>query len=318
MGRLPLLVLALAPGLTLAQTAVRISEPAVPDWDTYTCRDAHERSIVFFLSKAPNTRRLPVALVIEGSGAQSVWKKAGEQVAGGIQNLLVRAAKADCRVIVVEKPGIDFLYQGRFPGTADGAPRRFLEEHTLPRWAEANAAALRAVLKLPEIDPDRVLVVGHSEGGLVAARMAATMPAITHVASLAGGGPNQLFDLMMHVGDRALATWREIQKDPNSVEKTAYGHPYRRWSSFLATSVVTELRKTKAFIYLAQGGVDPNVHPATFEVALAELTAAGAKVDGERLPKADHGFAVPGDPEPYTGFLGVLSRVIDWFFATKR
>jgi pimeloyl-ACP methyl ester carboxylesterase len=60
---------------------------------------------------------------------------------------------------------------GRSGAATDGS-REFLEEHTLPRWAIANVAALKAVLARPEIDPKRVLVVSHSEGGIVAARLA--------------------------------------------------------------------------------------------------------------------------------------------------
>ena len=69
------------------------------------------------------------------------------------------------------------------------------KEHTLPRWAEANAAALKAAWTLPGVDAGRTLVIGHSEGAIVAARVAADLPGVTHVASLAGGGPTQLFSL---------------------------------------------------------------------------------------------------------------------------
>src|SRR5262249_54419891 len=144
---------------------------------------------------------------------------------------------------VVEKPGVKFLDGPARPGSAEGASEEFLKEHTLARWAEANAAALRAAWTLPGIDATRTLVMGHSEGGIVAARVAAELPQITHVASLAGGGPTQLFDLAEtrgqpraddKLGDaerrvqEVYEEWAKVQKDAESISKFWMGHPYRR------------------------------------------------------------------------------------------
>ena len=46
----------------------------------------------------------------------------------------------------------------------EAASAEFLTEHTLPRWAEANCAALRAAWTLPNVDAKRTLAAGHSEG----------------------------------------------------------------------------------------------------------------------------------------------------------
>src|SRR5262249_43647371 len=131
-----------------------------------------------------------------GSGSQSVFRKAGERVVGGYQNLLAAESKGRVRVLVVEKPGVQYLDRPPHPGSAEKASEELLNEHTLPRWAEANGAALRAAWTLPSVDSSRTLVAGHSEGGIVAACLAAELPRVTHVASLAGGGPTQLFDFV--------------------------------------------------------------------------------------------------------------------------
>src|SRR5262249_55685248 len=202
-----------------------------------------------------------VALFTAGSGCQSLFRKQGERITGSYQNLLFAEAKGRVRVLVVEKPGVKFLDAPVPPGNARGASEEFLKEHTLPRWAEANVAALRAAWTLPGIDPTRALVLGHSEGGIVAARVAAELPQVTHVASLAAGGPTQLFDLAEvrrrsqpndKPGDaerrvrEVYEEWSRIQKDPDSINKFWLGHPYRRWSSFLKHSVAEELLRPKA------------------------------------------------------------------------
>src|SRR5262249_51416272 len=175
------------------------------------------------------------------------------------------------------------------------------KEHTLPRWAEANAAALRAVWALLAVDATRTLVVGHSEGGLVAARVAAELPRVTHVASLAGGGPTQLFDFVANAarprpddkpGDASrrvqdvFDAWAKVQKDPESISQFWLGHPYRRWSSFLTHSVAEELLRAKARVYVAAGTRDAVIPVAAHDMLVAELRARGRDVTAARLEGA--------------------------------
>src|SRR5262245_27589441 len=234
----------------------------------YTAEDSFGRVITFYLSTPPKEEgdaRKPVALFIQGSGCQSLFRKRDERIVGGYQNLLLQEAKGRARILVVEKPGVKFLDTPARPGSAQGASEEFLKEHTLARRAEANRAAVRAVWMLPDADVSRTLVMGHSEGGIVAARVAAELPPVTHVASLAGGGPTQLFSLAElrarpQKGDgpedaarRRQAVydeWAKIQADPESITKFWLAHPYRRWSTFLPHSLTTELLRTHARVYL--------------------------------------------------------------------
>src|SRR5262245_50062915 len=297
----------------------------------YTAEDSFGRVITFYLSTPPKEEgdaRKPVALFIQGSGCQSLFRKRDERIVGGYQNLLLQEAKGRARILVVEKPGVKFLDAPARPGSAEGASDEFLKEHTLDRWAEANAAALRAVWTLPGIDATRSLAVGHSEGGIVAARVAAELPRVTHVASLAGGGPTQLFDLAELRGrarpddkpgdaERRMREvydeWGKILNDPDSPAKSWLGHPYRRWSSFLKHSVTEELLRTKARVYLAQGTADTSVSVRAHDVLVAELKARGRDVTAERIEGADHGFRKPDDPKGSAdGMRSVFARVIEW------
>jgi pimeloyl-ACP methyl ester carboxylesterase len=305
--------------------------PGIP-FQRYTAKDSLGRTITFYLSvvaKNDADAKRPVALFIAGSGCQSLFKKRGEQITGGYQNLLFAESKGRVRVLVVEKPGVKFLDAPAAPGTAKGASEEFLKEHTLPRWAAANAAALRAAWTLPGIDPTQTLVLGHSEGGIVAARVAAELPQVTHVASLAAGGPTQLFDLA-EVRSRAqpddkpgdaerrvrevYEEWSRIQKDPDSMSKFWLGHPYRRWSSFLKHSVTEELLRTKAKVYLAQGTADATIPVKAHDVLVAELRARGRDVTAERIEGADHGFRTAETPEGSpAGMQALLGRLLEWF-----
>jgi pimeloyl-ACP methyl ester carboxylesterase len=316
----------------LEQEAAKLGVP----FDRYTVKDAMGRTITFYLSvplagKPPANR--PVVLYIPGSGCQSVFQKRGERVSGGYHTVLVQEAKERARILVVEKPGVKYL-DTQAPGVSleKAASEEFLKEHTLPRWAEANAAALRAAWALPGIDATRTLVVGHSEGGIVAARVAAELPQVTHVASLAGGGPTQLFDFVANAArprpddkpgyagrrvQEVYDAWGRIQKDPEGITQFWLGHPYRRWSSFLKHSVTEELLRAKARIYVAAGTRDAVIPVAAHDMLAAELRVQGRDVTAERLEGADHGFLTDEMPRPPAGMQAVLGRVLQWFLAEE-
>ncbi len=324
-----LLFLAYALALGDDSALPRLDAEKLPiPFERYTVTDEFDRTITCYLSRSPQGqegKKLPVVLFVQGSGCQSLFMKRGERIAGGMQNLVLSRVGDQARVLVVEKPGVKFLDAPERPGSALGASEEFLREHTLDRWAEANAAALRGVLKMEGIDSAKTLVMGHSEGGIVCAAVAAKLPQVTHVASLAGGGPTQLVDLVElrkrpmpedKPGDAearaqsAYEDWKKIQADPDSITESWMGHPYRRWSTFLASSVVGELKKSKARVYLAQGSEDTAVWPKSYDFAVAELRTQGRDVTGDYIVGGDHGFRSSSNPD---GMIQVFDRVLKWY-----
>jgi pimeloyl-ACP methyl ester carboxylesterase len=299
-----------------------VTAPPSP-FERLTVQDSLGRTIAFYLSKAPtgDDQKLPVILVVTGSGCQSVFTKHEKGINSGLQGLVYQLAKGRARVVVVEKPGVKFLdTPKRFGGATEGS-REFLEEHTLPRWGTANGAALQAVLARSDVDPKRVLVVGHSEGGIVAARVAAEVPAVTHVAPLSCSGVTQLHSLAELARRRApegrgeaavqavYDDWAKVLAKPDSIDDFWMGHPYRRWSTFLKSSVIDGLKRTKAKVYLAHGTADEADSVTGFDVMHAELLAGGRDVTAERIEGGDHGLGTKGQ----SGMPRVFGNVVEWF-----
>jgi pimeloyl-ACP methyl ester carboxylesterase len=302
--------------VTATVVACAQANPTAP-FVRHTCTDKYHRTITYYLSASKATGKKPLVLLVLGSGGQSLWTKRGDKVYGGLQNLLFAAAGDKARVLVVEKPGVEFGFMPPRPGTAEGCPKAFLEEHTFERWVEANVAAVRDASKQPGIDGQGVLAMGHSEGGIVVAGVAARWPKVSHAAVLAGGGPTQLFDMMEFFGaEPALKEWAEIQKDPMSADKLAWGHPFRRWSTFLATSPVKELLRSKAKVMAVQGMADKSVSPRSVDVLEAELRSQGREVVVKRIENAGHDFAKPGQP-PQDSLRGVFTDVLGWWLGAK-
>ena len=310
---------------TLANKSARI--PSQP-YEKFSTRDRFKREINFYLSEAGGGQdRLPLVLYIEGSGCGSRFEERNGRIlpAGG-HIVVADVFKNKARVLVVEKPGVKYLFQ---PPEGCQELAEFNREHTLERWVEANKAAVAAARRLPQIDKNRTLVVGHSEGGLVACRVARELAgSVTHVATIAGGGPSQLFDLISLArkgeffdrissdGEKrvqyVLDNWRKIEADPMSAEKFFFGFAYRRWSTFLSSSPLEELTAVKANIYIAQGTSDKAVDPASADTLYAQLVAKNKPVTYDRVEGANHSFRIEGKPKT-DGWEELFVRIRDWF-----
>jgi pimeloyl-ACP methyl ester carboxylesterase len=296
-------------------------------YERYSTRDVLGRDIVFYLSESySNKDSLPLVVYVQGSGCGSVFRRRGGKVVPtGGHISLQEVAKENARVLIVEKPGVKFLDE---PLRCEAASE-FNLEHTLERWVQAIEAAILAARSFPLVGTDKMLVIGHSEGGLVACRIARDMPDIvSHVASLAGGGPSQLFDLLTlsskgtFFGDVSgepaervmyvLNQWKKVQANPTSAKDFFFGFVYRRWSTFLTSSPMDELRHVEARIYLAQGLDDESVDPAGSDMLRAQLISQGKSVVYDRVEGADHSFNIKGNPDG-SGWQEQLKRIIHWF-----
>lgn len=307
-----------------------------------TTSDAYGRTIESYLSDAPDADVRPLVVSVQGSGCSSLFGLTDSgRVYGGLQSLVHRDFGDRVRVLVVEKPGVSFGDRPDQPGVGDGCPEVFLREHTVERWTEALRASIAHAVQQPGVDPERVLILGHSEGADMAAHVAAADPAlVSHVALLAGAGVTQLFDLMVLVGqsrsddepeaDRnarvleVLETWRAIASDPDSITKTAWGHPYRRWSSFMANSSAASLERiaTTTPMFLAQGTADRSSPVVSFDAAVARVLVAGGDPVIRRVPGVDHGFARVDDSggegpggQGAEGLQAIMGEAVEWFLA---
>lgn len=329
-----LILIAAASQSSSAQTKVKRYElsktsEAVPGqpYEKFSTRDRLNREIIFYLSTTASRNSLPLVAFVEGSGCHSRFEeRSGKILPAGGHIVVADVFKDKARVLIVEKPGIKYLSQPR-DGCKNSA--EFNREHTLERWAEANEAAIRAARKLPNISREKTLVVGHSEGGLVACRVARDLPQIvTHVVTVAGGGGSQLYDIvsLSRQGEffdkvspdpnervqYVLDEWKNIQADPMSAEKFFFGFAYRRWSSFLAASPIEELSGTRAQIYIAQGTADRAVDPTSADLLYVQLLAKNKQVTYDRVDGANHSFRIKDKPK-IDGWQELFERLAKWF-----
>jgi len=276
--------------------------------------------ITFYLSVQPTpSHTLPLIVWVQGTGCSSQFVSVDGRMSRGLQGVLYSVARGRARVLAVEKPGVEFLDDPPADGDARACRPEFRAEFTLDRWATTIADAIQAAQKVPGIDTSKTLVIGISEGGIVAMRVSNVSQAVTHAASLSGGGPVYLFHLAEFIRSKGLdaekevyACWSDILKDPESATKFCWGQTYRQWSSFMKTSVIAEALKSHALLYFAHGTADTQQSIAGFDVLRAELAAKQRDAVFERIEGTDHALDLPNQKPP-EGLEAVFGRVEKWF-----
>jgi pimeloyl-ACP methyl ester carboxylesterase len=272
----------------------------------YVAEGKDGKRITFYLStqQAPS-HPVPLIVWIQGTGCSSQFVSDGTRLSRGMQGVLYSVARGRARILAVEKPGVEFLDYPPDDSDARACRPEFLAEYTL--------------------DSSKTLVIGISEGGIVAMRVSNVSPVVTHAASLSGGGPVYLFHIAefmrskgLDPGKEVYACWSDILEDPDSDAKFCWGQTYRQWSSFMKTSVIAEALKSHALLYFAQGTADKQQAIAGFDVLRAELAAKQRDAVFERIEGADHALDLPNQKAP-EGLEAVFARVVDWFLrdATK-
>ncbi len=291
----------------------------------YVAEGRDGQRIIFYLStqQAPS-HPVPLIVWVQGTGCSSQFVSVGGRMSRGLQGVLDSVARGRARVLAVEKPGVEFLDDPPDDGDARACRPEFLAQFTLDCWAATIRDAIQAAQKLPGVDASKTLVIGHSEGGIVAMRVSNVSPQVTHAASLSGGGPVYLFHLAEFMRSKKLdaeqevyACWGEILKDPDSAAKFCWGQTYRQWSSFMKTSVIAEALQSHALLYFAHGTADTQQSIAGFDVLRAELAAKQRDAVFERIEGADHALDLPNQKVP-EGLEAVFNRVVDWFLQDVR
>jgi uncharacterized protein len=173
--------------------------------------------------------------------------------------------------------------------------------------------ALRYMKTRPEVDPDGLVVAGHSEGGQLAPHVGFDSAGVVAVMMLGGlvetfdvGLVNQLrrfADIRSGQGD-ILSAWQLrrqattfdncfalIPKDPNSNKGFCAGIPFRAWTEFINYGKKTEERllNLKPALFALQGSVDRNIDPVTIP-RIQKLLAGRAESDFEvhYVPEVNH------------------------------
>jgi pimeloyl-ACP methyl ester carboxylesterase len=234
-------------------------------------------------------------LMIQGSGCTPVLSIRQGGASSSVYNLEKFARDGKFTIIAVEKPFSGLVARA---GSPQGCSDAFNADFTAESWRNALQAALNDARKMSWVDHKRTLVLGSSEGAVMASFLAANDPTITDVVSISGSGTTQLFDFIAQAYRSCFDTSAcladiernvaAIKSDPNSSTKFAWGHPYKRWTSFFAIDPGDLLLRSKARAYIAIGTADDSVPAISQELVVAKLILAGRDVTVRRVADGTH------------------------------
>jgi pimeloyl-ACP methyl ester carboxylesterase len=228
--------------------------------------------------KSTITKKKPILLFIHGSGNEPTFSFQKDINTYAWKGFLeIEKYKDDFHVICVNKPGIPlFDTVQKDPvnfSTSYPLNEEFRKRYSLEWRAEAASLIINDALKQLNVDRSTILVIGHSQGGQVAPKVAVINKKVTHVVLLNANSLNHLYDFVLQ--ERLFAFMKEqsaeqAQKnidslfreyavffdDPLNTNKTWNGETYYRWASFSDETPLENMLKLKIPIYVIAGGQD--------------------------------------------------------------
>ncbi len=257
--------------------------------------------------------KVPVVVLVHGSGAHDRDETIGpnkpfRELAHGLAAAGIGTLRYDKRTYAFKPPQLDIK-------------TLTVEEETI---ADA-VAALQFARTLPEADPARIFVLGHSQGAMFAptiadraeARGAILMAAaerpldvvipaqIAFQAKLAGMSDQQIATQV----DELKKAFARIRSGQAKDDEIIFRAPARYWRDYLGRDTVGALKNLKVPALVLQGGKDVQVLKADYELALQALASKPPEMrEAHFFPNLNHLF-IPVEGEPTGAEYGIAGRI---------
>ncbi|HSU14826.1 alpha/beta hydrolase family protein [Longimicrobium sp.] len=197
-------------------------------------------------------------------------------------------------------------------------------------FATDIAAAVAYLRTRPEIDPDRIAVVGHSEGGIIGPIVAAADPRLRAAVLIAGPsrGGRRILEYQLRTPLDADTSLTQAQRDSTyrqgrvMVDSMAAVLPWMKW--FLEYDPLPTARRVRQPVLILQGATDRQVTADQAPELAAAIRAGGNRdVTVRVFPELNHLMVhdPSGMPSGYASLPSgsvdpqVLGALADWLVA---
>jgi len=316
---------------TMKEPAVDYSAPAgAPFTAEEVTVDAKGFTLAGTLLLPKTVKPAPVVIMITGSGQQTrdeFLPIPGLEKYRPFRQIAEALASRGVAVLRVDDRGV---------GGSTG--RDTLKTATSADFADDVRAQAEFLRKRSDIDPARIALVGHSEGGMIGPMVAANDPRIAAVVLMAGPGKrgdeiiayqvNQGLESDPTLTDEAKAKKRAEQQEAlrktiDSSDTSASSDPMRSaWMKyFLQYDPLPTIRKVLQPILILQGEIDRQVTADQAEIIASAARQAGNRdVTARVFPGLNHLFlpAKTGAPGEYSSLSAstipddVMKQLTDW------
>ncbi len=210
----------------------------------------------------------------------------------------------------------------------------YKNEGLINRTVRINSV-INSVLKNNIKNANKIVVLGHSEGSDVVAKLGTINKRITHFGYWSGGGNTQFFDFTMFIRkdvisgkitekqgiqkiDSLFTKFGEIIKKPNSITDFWEDNTYRRWNMF-SEPPIENLLKIEAPIFVAIGAKDQAVPiESAYLIPVEFIRHKKENLKFKVYPELDHGFEKELDNGEFEDKWNVVFMdFLDWVNSTE-
>lgn len=223
-------------------------------------------------------KKKPLLVFIHGSGNEPTFAYHKDlKTYSWAAFMEVAKYKDKFHVIFVSKPGVplfDTVQKDPINFRTSYTPsKEFNEKYSLEWRAETASLIIDKAISILPVETKKIVVIGHSQGGQVAPKVAVINKKVTHCVLLNCNSLNHLYDFVLQERlasfkgeqtfeqtqkniDSLFADYKRIFAEPNSRTKFFDEETYYRWASFSDETPLENMLKLKIPIYVVAGGKD--------------------------------------------------------------
>jgi len=187
--------------------------------------------------------------------------------------------------------------------------KQFYERDGINYRAWQNNEVINYMIKNLIKKPKKVMVIGHSEGSDVVAKLGTINKQITHIGFWSGGGNTQFYDFALFIRKKVISgeitekegqeemeqlfsEIKDIYKHPKSLEKQWLGHPYKKWVN-ATEPAINNLLQIDIPIFVAIGAKDKAVPmESSLLIPIEFIRHQKTNLTYKVYPNLDHSFIV--------------------------
>ncbi len=271
-----------------------------------------------------------ILIFIQGSNSKpfySYFKKEGKSYRGSTMPFDLKTIPKNYAFFIVSKKGMVFCSDSVKEFEVSN---EYYSGLTLKyRATQIDRVIEDITVKLVK-KPEKIVVIGHSEGSDVVAKLGTINKKITHVGFWSGSGNSQWYDFPLFIRkevltgkiseeealvkmDSLFVRYRDIMQNKDNVRKKWYGHPYKRWFHF-SEAPIDNLLQIDVPLYVAMGAKDNSVPiESTYLIPIEFIRKGKENLTFKVYPQLNHSFQNVTNKDKVERYWGtVFSDFMTW------
>ncbi len=230
--------------------------------------------ILIWSKKGEEETKKPILLYIQGSLPVPLLIQYDNNGKPGVYHVFVfnpDMFSDDYHLAIIAKPYVPLISrkdaltpQFTVKDSSGKYPRRFTDRNYLDYYVQRDIAVLKFLQTQSWVSDKKLVIIGHSEGSTVAAKIASEFPKVTSLI-YSGGNPFGLIVSLIearrayetqqnHLAEQAFEYWKDIVKDSTGTD-ASQGDPYRTTFGF-SIPPIEYLEKLKIPVLISYGSKD--------------------------------------------------------------